>query len=116
MELSKRHSIRSSGKHRKLYVRVDCESCYRWECVACYEDDIRLRNFNINLFECKGCNSIICGTCLEGESGKRIECPFCGHKGLLKLKPSDIYLCNICALDDKKKLCKICRYPHLGKY
>lgn len=104
---------------KTFFIRVNCESCFKWECVSCYEEDVKKRDFNLTFFECEKCGRIVCGICLKDRQGKEdVECPFCGHKGLEKITPSSIYVCNICVKKSKhEKLCgkKECKYPHIKK-
>lgn len=107
------HGIRKHGRHKTFYIRAECSNCGETETLACYEDTIDRRNFNLGFLECPNCFKIICRNC-DTELA-RDYCPDCKGIKLRRLTPLEVYRCNICFLDENTSLCQICKYPHLKK-
>lgn len=109
--MAKKHGIRGHKKFEKLLVRVDCDNCMKWHCIACYEDEIEKREFLMDFYECENCSRIVCGVCAD-EDEKIKSCPFCDGKKLKKASPFDIYFCNVCINEwlDDGGLCAECKH------
>ncbi|MFC2154796.1 hypothetical protein ACFLRC_04885 [Candidatus Altiarchaeota archaeon] len=98
----------------KLHIRVECDNCMRWEFLSIFKRDLNQRTFLTPFLECKNCRHIVCGYCLEEETiPEELLCPFCGHTGMRKPTPREIFICNQCLRETKRiHLCKKeCRYP-----
>ncbi|MFC2162413.1 hypothetical protein ACFLRF_01915 [Candidatus Altiarchaeota archaeon] len=110
MATKKPHGIRSLDHPvKKIHVRVDCDNCYKWETVSMYEDEVEDRLFHNHFFECGQCGNIFCSVCTP--SASKLKCPLCAADKSIKLKPFDIYLCNVCLQEwHPDKLCGKCRY------
>jgi hypothetical protein len=106
----RKHHIRSvKYPVKKIHVRVDCDNCYKWETVSMYENEVEEREFNTRFFECEHCGMVFCSVCLPAEG--KLECPFCSRTRVIKLRPFDIYWCNVCLREwYPDKMCASCRY------
>jgi len=91
---------------KTLLLRVDCDKCFKWDCVACYSKDVGVMDFTVSFFQCKKCDKIACEICMRGEGGEELACPFCGHEGMGEVKPYKLYTCNMCV--DEEKYCDEC--------
>jgi hypothetical protein len=78
---------------------------------VCYEDHIDKRQFMLGFRECPNCFNITCRDCTQTSE----LCQNCKNVKLASLTPTEVYRCNLCFQDVKKRLCLPCRYPHLKK-
>ncbi len=93
----------------KIHVRADCDNCSKWETVTMYEDEVENRDFKTSFYECEKCRNMFCSVCYPDQ--KEIKCPFCAKTKSVKIRPFDIYMCNVC-LDEwfHDRLCAKCKY------
>ncbi|MFH1835480.1 MAG: hypothetical protein ABH851_04760 [Methanobacteriota archaeon] len=95
------------AKVKTLFIRADCDECFKWECVATYEDDLKSRDFTVDYFECGKCGKIVCEICARDDGGEQLSCPQCGRKKLYRLTPKKI-------VDKHKKIVKT--YGYIPKH